>query len=185
MTHKFERKSLDYNTLSDEVLMMKYQDGNEKAFVALYNRHAAKVYGYLRNKIKDDIYSEDVFQAVFMKLHKNRSQYDSAKPFLPWLFTMCKNAMVDHCRKKQRVKEVFNREELSQAVAPDVIKSAPLPRMTELPSMQLRAIELRYHDELSFDEIAIRMDTSPANIRQLISRAFKRLRNASDQEGVS
>jgi DNA-directed RNA polymerase specialized sigma24 family protein len=42
---------------------------------------------------------------------------------------------------------------------------------------------MRYLQELSFDEIATRLDTSSENSRQLVSRAVKKLRKVFGSEG--
>lgn len=44
------------------------------------------------------------------------------------------------------------------------------------------ALEMRYTEDLDFDEIAKKLQTSPANIRQLISRAIRKLRTNANQE---
>jgi RNA polymerase sigma-70 factor (ECF subfamily) len=98
----------DLKSLTDEELMVAYQEGNDRAFSVLYNRHSGKLFGYLKNKLKDSHLAEDVFQATFLKLHRNRSRYDPSFPFLPWLFTVCKTVMIDQTRKKG----VFERMEM-------------------------------------------------------------------------
>ena len=173
----------DLNILSDEELMAQYQEGNEKAFTVLYSRHSKKVYGYLRNNLRDAAFSEDVFQAIFLKLHNSRSHYDPAFPFLPWLFTVCKSVMIDQIRKKQRVQEDLNNVALELAEAPVPIEPVAIPSLAALPAMQQQAIELRYGQELSFEEIAKRLETSPSNVRQLVSRAVKQLKSAVSQGG--
>lgn len=161
---------------SDEELMHAYQQGNDSAFEILYRRHSAKVYGYLKGRLKDQAFADDVFQATFMKLHQKRSHYDSSFPFTPWLFTVCRSAMVDAIRKKKRIIEDLNAEAVEKATAEAGAEKPVLPDMSALPETQRQAVELRYSQELSFDEIAKRLETSPANVRQLLSRAMKKLK---------
>lgn len=166
----------DLNSLTDEELMAIYQEGNEKAFAVLYSRHSEKVYGYLKNSLRNNAFAQDVFQATFLKLHNNRSHYDPTFPFLPWLFTVCKSVMIDQIRKKSRIREDNNSVALDLAVAPDIAKPIALPNLSVLPVMQQEAVQLRYIQDLSFEEIAQRLETSPSNVRQLISRAVKKLK---------
>src|SRR3990167_6412318 len=92
--------------LRDEELMKAYQLGDEGAFEVLYTRHSPNVFGFLKKRvIKQDI-AEDLFQAVFLKLHKSRSTYNSTLPFLPWLFALVQSVMVDGIRSKKRIQEV-------------------------------------------------------------------------------
>jgi len=169
---------------TDEDLMKAYQQGDDPAFATLYRRHSAKVYGYIRKSLKDEAFSDDVFQATFMKLHSARAHYDPSFPFLPWLFTVCKSAMVDSIRKRKQIQEDLNEVAVEQAVAPmPEEKHSWLPALSELPKAQRKAIELRYGEDLSFEEIAKKLDTSPSNVRQLVSRALKRMKSLTGSGG--
>lgn len=163
-------------TLCDEELMEAYQQGDDTAFAELYRRYSPKIYGYLVNSLRDRPFADDVFQAVFLKLHHTRAHYDPAFPFLPWLFTVCKRVLIDCIRKKKNIHEESNEEALNQAVAIGPKLAAEIPDLGVLPEVQRKAVELRYQQDLSFEEISRRLETSPANVRQLISRALKRLR---------
>ncbi len=175
-------RQLEYWT--DEELMRGYQQCDEGAFEVLYRRHSGKVYGFLKKKLKDGAVIDDVFQATFMKLHHARSHYDPSFPFLPWLFTVCRSVLVDSIRKRERISEDLNEVAIENAVANEVVAPEPLPDLSTLPASQRQAIALRYGDDLSFEEIANRLETSPANVRQLISRGIRRLKNLMDGSGV-
>src|SRR5947209_1135453 len=87
--------ALERSSKSDEALMVDYQRGDEKGFDELYRRHSAKVYGYLRKRVSDRARTDELFQAIFMKLHESRAKYDSAYLFSPWLFTVCRSVLID------------------------------------------------------------------------------------------
>jgi DNA-directed RNA polymerase specialized sigma subunit len=59
--------------------------------------------------------------------------------------------------------------------------STPALSLEVLPQFQKEAIELRYQKDLSFSEIAKHLETSPSNVRQLISRGIKKLKQIKDQ----
>ena len=158
--------------------MTAYQAGDSSAFEILFQRHSAKVYGFLVKQMRDRIEAQDVLQASFLKLHQARQKYDPHFPFLPWLFTICKNVMIDHFRKTQRRLEILDEDKVLNAAA----EASPEQRMPELVGLsvtQRSAIELRFQDELSFEEIAERLQTSSLNVRQLISRGLKKIRGNS------
>lgn len=161
--------------------MAAYQTGDAAAFRVLYGRHSRRVYGFLMKSLRNQAMADDVFQATFLKLHAARGRYDATFPFVPWLFTVCRSAMVDSIRAAERVREDADSQTVERAAA-EVVDEAPehpdLPDLSALPEAQRSAVELRYAGELSFDEIARRLETSPANVRQLISRAVRKLRAA-------
>ena len=160
-------------TLTDEELMQAYQLGDQKAFEELYRRHSAKVYGFVRSKVTSER-ADDVFQAIFMKLHISRSHYDPKFPFTPWLFTVCRSVLTDSFRKQGRNREDATGETIE--MASETHESIEAPSLKELPSNQREAVRLRFQEDLTIDEIAKKLETSPANVRQLISRAIRKLR---------
>ena len=57
-----------------------------------------------------------------------------------------------------------------------VVGELPSDLLEKLPDTQRTAIQLRYFEELSFEEIAQRLQTSSSTARQWVSRGMKRLR---------
>ena len=162
---------------TDEELMVAYQLGEVEAFEVLYSRHAPRVLGFLRKKVKSEAFARDIFQATFFKLHKCRARYDAAYPFVPWLFTICRSELLDALKKPHLQQETLMAE--TPESKPQVFEpSTPEIDLTELPVSQKTAVELRYESNFSFEEIAAQLDTSPANARQLVSRAIQFLRGA-------
>jgi RNA polymerase sigma-70 factor (ECF subfamily) len=159
---------------TDEDLMGSYQNGDYVAFQDLYSRHSSRVYGFIFSQLKNRSQTDDVFQAAFLKLHQARHHYDPSFPFLPWLFTVTKSVMLDAIRKAKTVREDSNDQVLENAAAERI--EEPAIDLTPLEGAQKTAIELRYQQDLSFEEIASRLETTPANVRQLISRGIKKLK---------
>lgn len=167
----------DLDELSDEELMVLYQKGQEIAFSRLYSRYADRVYGYLRKRLQDPQAANDIFQAAFLKLHRSRDQFNSSFMFAPWLFAVVRTSLIDWQKDKKNSQHTVELNEESYA-APD-IESPLIARadLLPLPEPQRAAIEMRYFDDLSFEEIAGRLETSPANVRQIVSRGLKNLKS--------
>ena len=72
--------------LDDNNLMELYQNGDEKAFDVLYSRSKKRVYSYLKKRLHDKDLVEDVYQNIFIKLHKSRHLYKSEYPYRNWLY---------------------------------------------------------------------------------------------------
>lgn len=173
---------------SDSELMVLYQQGNEAAFEELYRRHSGKVYGFLKKRIREAELVDDIFQATFMKLHSSKDRFDPSLEYTPWLFTICKTVWLDALRKKRKRLELteFDVSEIEvdgRMESADI--QATLPDLAGLPATQRQAIELRYSDDLSFEEIAKRLNTSPSNVRQLVSRGVKRLKELMAPKGLA
>lgn len=164
--------------LSDEELMLMYQNGKEEAFIALYRRHSGKIYGYVKSKVKSQEKAADIFQEIFIKIHRSKDLYRRDFPVLPWFFTIARSVLIDETRKERPLVLVSD-EQLSEKPAPALVQNEVLPaaELARLPEAQRAAVQMRYVDEKTFAEIADYLNTSEQNVRQLVSRGIKKLRS--------
>ena len=175
--------------MTDEELMVAYSEGDSKAFHVLYKRHKRRLMGYLITKLNDRDEAEDVFQSVFVKLHAGRFKYKEDIPFLPWIFTITRNTMIDHIRKKATYKKhiTVDTEYISSCAAQDKTEplsiGAAISELSSLPDSQRQALELRFNNGLSFEDIGKRMKITPSNARQISSRAIRALRKLITGKG--
>lgn len=176
---------MNLNQLTDEELMVMYQNGDELAFQQLYLRHSGRILGYIRSKISDSELAGDIFQEVFIKVHRSKRLYKPSFEVLPWLFTITRNSVIDGLRKNKRnqLNTDQNVEELAAPKVEETIEMGQLtPALSQLPENQRQAIQMRYVDEKTFDEIARQLNTSSENVRQLVSRGVKTLKNLFGEE---
>lgn len=157
-----------------------YIAGDFAAFEILFKRHSGRVYEYLKKKVASEI-AQDLMQDTFTKLHQSRAKYNPQYPFLPWLFTISRNTLMDFYKlaETKLVKASSGSERLLQSLeaAQSTSSDVDLPQvLATLPANQRQAIELRYLEDWSFQEIALHMNTTDGNARKLISRGLKFVR---------
>lgn len=186
------QKEKEYRLRTDEELMSAYQEDDSLAFNELYDRTADRIHGYLQRRVQDQTLVEDILQGTYFKFHKTRSQYCPPLLVLPWLFTICQSVLIDTLRARARhINNLEDIEPASLSLAANVDESEGKPGLLEevagvkkLSRNQQQALELRFGQDLSFDEIALRLETSPTNVRQMISRALRRLNSfAKSKQG--
>lgn len=172
---------MDESKMSDEELMVLYQSGEMKAFEMLYARHSGRVLQYLKAKTSAES-AHELLQEIFAKVHRSRSQYSSQYPFLPWLFAMTRNVIIDYFRlNESKVARESLHDVSAIEEAADHREEIPLDLsqvLQTLPASQRRAIELRYLSDWTFEQIASDLKTTPENVRQVISRGIKKLRSS-------
>jgi RNA polymerase sigma-70 factor (ECF subfamily) len=166
------------NHATDEELMALYQSGEHHAFETIYQRYSGRIHSFISSRLHDRSLIDDVCQATFMKLHRTRDQYDSIFPLSSWIFTVCRSVMLDTLRSQHRLQqnEESNSPHLEKVPAPETPLPSEFPDLRALSESQRHALELRYYESLSFDEIAKKLNTSSSNVRQLVSRATRKLR---------
>jgi RNA polymerase sigma-70 factor, ECF subfamily len=87
---------------TDEQLLEAYRQGDKSSFAALVARYQRELYHFLTRFLGDRIAAEDVFQETFLQVHQSRNQFDPARRFKPWLFTIAANKARDLMRSRAR-----------------------------------------------------------------------------------
>ena len=172
------------NEQTDEQLMKLYQNGDEEAFKALYRRHSSKIYGFIKKRIGNKEKVAEIYQEVFVKIHKSKALYNETFPVLPWIFTVTKSVLLDEVRKEKNY-EILDLEAIERTVAlaaPESVTDA-IGMIDRLPDIQKQAIELRYVNDQTFEQIAESLNVKPSNARQIVSRGIKRLRELMGDGG--
>ncbi len=173
---------------TDEQLMKLYQNGDAEAFKVLYGRHSSKIYGFLKKRLYDIEKVAEVYQEIFIKIHKSKHLYNDSLPALAWIFTISRTVMIDELRKNIKIQTVDNYD--LDKIPDELEKTIPqfelaTEALLHLPKQQKAAIEMRYMSEQTFEQIAASLNVSPTNARQLISRGIKRLKELVSEGGKS
>ena len=168
-------------SLSDErELLLSHRDGDPSAFPKLVARYRAPVYSYLvRCGVKESD-RDDVFQDIFIKIHRAAAQFQSERPLHPWLFTIVANTVRTHHRK-QRVKELVFMEPRREVPdpAPDGERMAVARQMAtwleeeirKLPLMQREVLVLACIENLAQKDIAAALELPLNTVKTHLRRA--------------
>jgi len=163
--------------MDDDDLMSAYKGGDYRAFEQLYLRNSGRVYAFLAKSLPDGAVRDEVFQEVFLRVHKGRGKYIDGFPFRAWLFAITRNTLIDHRRARARLREDATEssilEQRGEVRAPNMDE---LLEAGDLSERDRNVLQLHYLEGLSFRQIAARLGISPANGRQIASRAIRRLK---------
>jgi RNA polymerase sigma factor (sigma-70 family) len=148
-----------------------------------FPRVFAYVYGRVRNvHIAEDLVSE-VFERAFLKMGSLRNN----EAFATWLFTIARNLVTSNARKRGRESsvdpdvlrsvvatnvsvenEILVREEVQQVV--DILKT--------FPQREQDIVALKFDAELTNAQISSVMGLSEPNVRVILFRTLRKLREA-------
>ncbi len=162
--------------------MSLYQSSDEAAFNELYARYKGKVYGYLMCRLNNKAVADEIYQNIFLKLHRTRALYNPKYLFPKWLFTIVTTSLIDAYRSmgRHKMEELSENISINCEIASDMDVDARLDKLSDDESS---VIKLRYYEDKSFDDIAKILDTSQANVRQKVSRAVHSLRKIFSKGG--
>jgi len=183
--------------LTDEELMVSFQQGDAAAFERLFERYRVPLFNYLLRLLSYQRESaEDVLQNIFIKLARSRDLYDSRAPFRPWIYTITRNHGLNHLRSRAAVKARMTVSADEELIGPSGERSAhewagPDDTFGAIASREegcrlMRIIErltspakeiflLRAVDGLSHEEIARMLNLNPATVRTHFHRARAQL----------
>jgi len=165
-----------FSHLSDEKLMKLYQEGENMAFELLYARHKAKVYSYLNKRVSQELV-DDIFQSIFIKFHKTRKRYNAQYPLLKWIYVICRSELLDALKKKKIQTIEFQDNQIGSPDKRGAEFIISLEHESTLTNDERDALQRRYFSDQEFKEISTSLNTSESNVRKLISRGLKKLRD--------
>ena len=184
--------------LSDSELIAAFKGGDAEALGLLMERHKAAVYGYLLSLTGRPDAADDLFQEVFLKLVKNPSAYGEREKLKAWLFTVARNAAMDHFRRQGSRGEV-SLEGDGERPGPADYSASPEPGPEEaalnkalgkklddalalLSAEQREVFFLRHYSGLSFKEIAEMLSVPIGTVLARMSRAAALLRKELERD---
>src|SRR5262245_33451448 len=94
---------MDMGVIDDSALMLRYRDGDLRAFEVLYARHKGPLYRYLQRLCRDRDAVNDLFQEVWGKVIASRERYEARAQFNTFLFRIAHNCAIDYFRRAGRV----------------------------------------------------------------------------------
>ncbi len=180
------------DTISEETIIRRCQDGDHQAFNLLVQRYQKLVYNFIYRLAPNWRDVDDLAQEVFIRVYKSISMLKEAKQFKSWLHRIVINLYYDEIRKRRRVKEVdlednpkIEAEVLHTASSGNnpirSLEEKELERVLQKAMNRLSpdykvAIMLREIQGLSYEEIAQTLKCSVGTVKSRIFRARELLK---------
>jgi len=157
--------------------------GDQGAFEALYERYRSVVFSFLARLAGDAQTREDLLQETFLRVYRFRGRYRASGQFKAWLFTIARNAALEHLRRRGAAWEdplegaeepvALQRTE-HQAEARELL--GRLERALDaLPPGQREIVLLSRVAGMDAPDIAAVVGSSPGAVRVALHRALRRL----------
>lgn len=181
----------------DYELVVRAQRGNEQAFTELLSSYKDSIYFMVLKMVKSKPDAEDLTIEAFGKAFRNIEQYSPEFAFSTWLFKIASNNCIDFLRRKKTrqletistsasegettMGEVFAKEATMALKydAPDPEESIILQQkhamlrevVANLKPRYRELIEMRYFDELSYEEISEKLDIPLGTVKAQLFRS--------------
>jgi RNA polymerase sigma-70 factor (ECF subfamily) len=185
-------------TTSDAELVQQALAGSQAACHDLVGRYATPAVNLATRLVRNHAVAEELAQEAFERAFQKLSTYDQQLRFASWFFQILHNVTIDYLRRKRPPTVSLEEwEELGYAgmepasaeTAPDVLaEQAAVARAVDAALYLIRpeyreAVVLRYHEDLSVQEIAEIMAVPAGRVKTYLFRARKELASILSARG--
>jgi len=174
---------------SDETLMGRYASGSAEAFEELFRRYEHRAYTFFLRRTGSGQRAEDLYQELFLRIHRARARYDPCRPFPPWFFQIANRLLVDDHRRAFRTREVpiSEREPRAEQLGSEdelVARERAERALASLSSEERYVLLSAKVEGIGYPELAGQLGKSVEAVRKIASRAVQRLRAADAEPGL-
>lgn len=169
--------------MSDEQLMEAVKGGDLQQASALFERYNKRLYNYLVRMTYDRDLAEDLTQNVFVRLLRYRNSYKEGLKFQSWIYQVARNVFADHYQASKNQKSTMDIEQYGdELLEPGEGKQQEeqermlIRSMAMLNDEQRELLVLTRFTHLKYEEVAVLLNTSVANIKVKVHRAIGKLR---------
>lgn len=179
----------------DYVLLRKALDNNDQqAYAELMSLYRDSIYYMLIRMVKNKDDAEDLTLMTFGKAFRYLDKYTPKYAFSTWLYRIALNNSIDFMRVKNNMPQYFeedlytsnttsiidqSEDNLQRTPEEEIIDKQRLQMLraavSELPDKYRKVIELRYYEDLAYEDIAERLGLSLSNVKIQIMRAKQML----------
>ncbi len=169
--------------------IQKAKTGKQEAFKFLLDYYWNEVYGFQMKRIRNEHDAEDITIETFAKAFDKIDTFDANYTFPTWLLTISKNIQIDRTRKKN-ASIYSNTTDTSNEIVQKIVDHSPTPEDKLIGEQNLAqllryikllkphyqdVINLRYFQEMSYNEISETLEEPLNNVKVRLLRARKLL----------
>lgn len=157
----------------------------EKAFTALVHKYQERLYWHIRRLVINHTDADDVLQNMFIKVWNGLANFREESKLYTWLYRIATNESLTFLeqQKKKSAAASFNEmeESLSNKIKAEEnfdanrIEWKLQLAINTLPEKQKLVFNLRYFDEMSYDEMSKILDTSEGALKASYHHAAKKI----------
>ncbi|MFY8090139.1 MAG: RNA polymerase sigma factor [Chitinophagaceae bacterium] len=172
--------------VNDKALLLQFKDAatKEKAFTGILKKYQERLYWHIRRMVVDHEDANDVLQNMFIKVWGGLDNFREDSQLYTWLYRIATNECLTHLEKQKRRVSVSLDDEDSGLE--DKIKASEnfdanklewklQLAIQQLPEKQRLVFNLRYYDELPYEEMSRVLETSEGALKASYHHAAKKI----------
>lgn len=173
--------------IDEKELVKQLQDEKtaHRAFEALLRAYSEPVYWQIRRMVLNHDDANDIVQNVFIKAWTNLNNFRGDAKLSTWLFKIAVNESINFINKEKRRETVAGTEdedplflknlEADSYFDGDALQMELQAAIEKLPEKQRLVFNMRYYDEMKYEEISEILGTSVGALKASYHHAVKKL----------
>jgi RNA polymerase sigma-70 factor (ECF subfamily) len=186
--HRFiELKSKPMAVTSQDIeLLLLFRDPKtkEKGFTAIIKKYQEKLYWHIRRMVVDHDDANDVLQNVFIRVWNGLENFREDAQLYTWLYRIATNESLTFIEQQKRKASVSlsdvesalsNRLKADKHFDPNKLEWKLQLAIQQLPEKQRVVFNLRYFDEMPYEEMSRVLETSEGALKASYHHAVKKI----------
>ncbi|MCX7638720.1 MAG: sigma-70 family RNA polymerase sigma factor [Cyclobacteriaceae bacterium] len=172
--------------MTDQELLAKIRDPETRnyGFNMLVRTYQKRVYYLIRKMVIDHDDADDLTQEVFIKIHRHINNFREDAQLFTWIYRIATNECLSFLQRKKRrfflpigdlVEELNSKVDNSPLVSGDEIQKKLQKAILQLPEKQRLVFNLKYFDDLPYEQIAEITGTSIGALKASYHHAVKKI----------
>lgn len=173
------------NKNNDLELIKKFKSGDISGFNGIVRKYQQQVYWVIRKMVQDHDEADDLTQEVFIKVHSALKDFREESNLFTWLYRIATNYSINHL-KKVKVRNTVSVEMVvepiestdkraDEEIDEETRRMYLMEAIETLPAQQRAVFNMRYYDQLQYDEIAEILGKSTGGIKANYFHAVKKI----------
>lgn len=169
----------------DEILeLMRNPKTLERGFRLLMETHQERLYWQVRRLLNDHEDANDVLQNALVKVFRNIGQFEGKSGLYTWLYRIVTNEAITFLNQSKRRKatsiddadaNIANRLKADSFFDGDEAQVRLQQALATLPDRQREVFNLRYYDEMSYEEMSKLLNISVGALKASFHHAVKKV----------
>ena len=173
-------------SLSDEEILKRFREegGQNYAFNLLVRKYGQKLYWVVRRLVIDHDDTDDLMQNVWVKVWQNLESFKAESQLYTWLYRISANEALTFLNKKKKKfflslvdveAELSEKVEADPGISGDEIQLKLQKAILSLPEKQRLVFQMRYYDEMPYEEMSQVLGTSVGALKASYHHAAKKI----------
>ncbi|WP_291961996.1 RNA polymerase sigma factor [Maribacter sp.] len=172
--------------IEEETLVIDLQTKSRQAqaFEVLVNTYKERLYWQIRSIVLNHDDADDVLQNTFIKVYKNIDGFKGDSKLFSWIYRIATNEALNFIKQRAKIQGVSDTDYQDKLVANleadvyfegDEIQLQLQKAIATLPEKQKLVFNMKYFQELKYEEISEILDTSVGGLKASYHLAVKKL----------